>query len=181
MAAEEISKSAEARPASRRFSTVTAASLYVLGATIAAFATAVVVAVLRLTPAALLSPGSVPTADLVAAIARTVEGTAWLLPITLAGAAVGGIVSRTENLTPQTGMVAVAVGAAVGALSATQLMPPPGVLPHDLAAWAVLAPALALLLAILPWPGALVHPDGGTESMAAEDELSPGEADGDHA
>lgn len=181
MAVEEISTSVDARPASRRLSTVPAASLYVLGATVLAFAVATIVAVLRLTPGFVFSPGVLSAADFSSAIARLVEGTAWLLPITLAGAVVGGVVSRTEDLKPQTGMIAVTVGAAVGALSATQLMPPPGVLPHDLAAWAVLAPALALLLAILPWPGALVHPDGGVAALLSDDELSPGEPSGDRA
>ncbi len=152
-----------------------------LGATVLAFAVATIVAVLRLLPSLVFSPGTVGTAEVVEGVSRLVVGTAWLLPITLAGAVVGGIVSRTEDLKPQTGMIAVTVGAAVGAVSATQLMPPPGVLPHDLAAWAVLAPALALLLAILPWPGALVHPDGGVAALLSDDELSPGEPSGDRA
>jgi len=165
VAVEEISISGGSRGASRRFSTVTAASLYALAATMLAFVVATLVAVLRLFPSTVFSPGVVGGADVVQAIARLVEGTVWLLPITLAGAVVGGIVSRTENLKPQSGMLAVVIGAGVGALAATQLMPPPGVASHDLAAWAVLAPAFALLLAILPWPGALVHPDGGEEQV----------------
>ncbi|WP_096422264.1 hypothetical protein [Microcella alkaliphila] len=169
MAVEEISTSVDAPPASRRLSTVPAAVLYLLGATVLAFALAAAVAVVRLTPGLIFSPGYLGMSDVSEAITRLVAGTAWLLPITLVGAVVGGIVSRTEDLKPQTGMIAVTVGGAVGALSATQLMPPPGVASHDLAAWAVLAPALALLLAILPWPGALVHPDGGTADDADDE------------
>jgi hypothetical protein len=141
--------------------------IYALGVTAVSFALTTLVALARSVPGYLFAPAHEGAADVSETLARAMLGTAWLLPITVAGAVVAGIVSRTENMRPQTGLFVVGLGAAVGAVLATQLMPPPGVPSHDLAAWAVIAPAVALLVAVLPWPGALVHADRGTDGGAA--------------
>lgn len=134
-------------------STPLVTTLYVLGSAIATALVAALAAVLQAVPLAAVSG----VEQFGVAIVHALELCVWLWPITIVGAAVGGIVAKSEELRPQTGMLAVVIGAAVGALAATQVMAPASALSHELAAWAVIAPAGALLLAILPWPGAFIR------------------------
>lgn len=93
---------------------------------------------------------------LAAAIARHLDGITALLPITLGAAVLAVIVVRLRAVEPHRALVIIGAVTAVGALAATQLTPPAGVLSHDLAAWTVLSPAVAMLVALAPWPVGVV-------------------------
>lgn len=132
-------------------------SIFVLGsglfATVVGIATASLQAIPLATSATVSSGGEA----LAITLAHAMSLIMWLWPLTTVGAATGAWVALRPDTPGQTGVLAVAIGAVVGALAATQLMPPADALSHELAAWAVLAPAAAVLLAIAPWPGAVVH------------------------
>ncbi len=132
-------------------------STFVLGSALFTVLIAAATATVQAIPLTLSGSASSTAEALSLTLAHAMSLVIWLWPLTIVGAATGAWVALRDDIPGQTGVLAVAIGSVVGALAATQLMAPVDALSHELAAWAVLAPAAAVLLAIAPWPGAIVR------------------------